>query len=460
MKNLTSRSTMAGLATALIALSASTSAQETGGLQLTLGVKSTLRADDNLNLDTNSAGTSSFMTHRLSFGLLSETRTQKLQASLSGVLRYGNIAGGSTATGFDDPSGRLSYAREAGNGRFGLDAGYQTGKLQFQRLSEDPDELDLITDTGRLDRSDIGVSFETGLSDPFSLALSGRYDRRDYSNTTDPDLYNSDTKRVSATAGLRLSPTLNGRVEASRSDYSAQNASATDRQSTSLGLGLSGYVNSSLSFDVSLGNDRIDTRETILGVRVKTVDTGNSGALSLIQTLPDGTASVSLRSDFSTLGNRYTLSVGRDLELPDGALSASIGMTKSDTGTTFAVGSLQYRRDQPSGQMTVRLDRSLQTSAEDEEQGTTRVGLGYLYQINPVSSFNLSLDYAQIKGYGTGAATDRGRGNFQAVYNRNLTPDWVLSGGYEMRYSIKEGTGSARSNAVFISLDRVFSLSP
>lgn len=462
LSKLSGRPTLTGLALVLIAVPISSFAQdsEPGGLRVTFDIASDFRTDDNLNLDPNSAGRSTFMTHVLSFGILSETRTEKFQAGLSGTLRYGEIAGGNSTTGFGEPHALLAYSRETGNSRLALDLDYVKQELNFQTLGEEPDKADLIPDTGTLARTSAGFSFETGLNAPFSFALNGRYDRRAYSGTSDPDLYNSDTISLSAIAGLRFSSDLDGRIEISRQKYSAQNATQTDRETFRFGFGLTGNITRTLTFDALVSWNRIDSWETLQGARSKTAHTGTSAALTFTQEMSNGTFTAAFNSDFSTLGNRHTLSVGRNLELPSGALSVTIGASKSDIGNSFLVGSLHYSQELASGNFIARFERSVTTSTENEELSTIRLGLGYQHQLNTVSTLDLSLDYYQFKGFGSGATTDRQSSSFKVAYNRALTPDWILSAGYERRYLARAGYEAAHSNVIFASLNRSFSFSP
>ena len=86
--------------------------------------------------------------------------------------------------------------------------------------------------------------------------------------------------------------------------------------------------------------------------------------------------------------------------------------------------------------------------------------LSYQHFINEVSSLAVSFSYADSNGVGVAPATDRERAYFRIAYNRELTADWLLSGGYEMQQSATGGAAAARSNAIFLTLDRSFRFFP
>ena len=433
-------------------------AVEPGGLQVSVDFSSAFRYDDNLNLTTPSLGSSAYMTHRLAIGLTSETRTQSFSAGLGGALRYGNITGAGTPTGLGDPNAFVNYQRIGANSALSLNSFYREEPVR----SLNPDDFidnnqDLITDSGSRIAYGAGAELALGADAPFGAVIGGRIERRDYSGVTDPDLYANDTASVYAKARLEFSPTLEGRLEARHTEYQAQDLFATHRQTLQVGFGLSGYVNPTTTFDAALYQNRITTT---LILPPTTRISGVSGTFSLSQKRTNGDATATLSRSFDTSGTRHSLSLGRNMELPRGAFSASLGATQIVGGQTYLIGGLKLSHEMARGVLSSSISRSVQTSTTSSAIEVTQARLSYQHFINEVSSLAVSFSYADSNGVGVAPATDRERAYFRIAYNRELTADWLLSGGYEMQQSATGGAAAARSNAIFLTLDRSFRFFP
>lgn len=448
-----------GIFSGLLLVSSGATSQETDGVVLTFKVGSQLRVDDNFGLDRPTAGTSAFLTHNLGFDLTSETQTQTLSFGASGNFRQGNIPGNTVSTGADNERIYLNYNREAANSRLALGASHNSSDVSSAFLLADPDlplSVDLIVDRGTLATSSSNLSLDLGTNAPFGVSFDSAYIKREYQNTTDVSLFDSETKSASVTGNLRFSTSLTGTIETSLHRYTAQDAENTDRETTRLGIGLRGEISPILSFTTSLSHNRINTGETIGGVRGNTQKNGWSGAFGLTRVMQNGTTTAKLDNSFTVNGNRVSLVFGRTLDLPRGGLSATLGTSKSDGGSANIIGSLDYSLETATGVFTANLSRSFQTDADEEESELTRAAVGYNYQINSVAGLHLSLDYAEVQGINAATVSDATRGNFRVSYNREMPAEWVLTGGYEARYSDSSTNGSARSNAVFLSLDKSF----
>ena len=189
---------------------------EAGGPVLTFGISSTLSATDNYDLRPDDEENATLFDTRLSLGYRNRRAIDTLSFDLSGVLRAIEPPRG--AKTFDDRSARLGYQRRGLNSALSFGADYELSSVDardpFDRnrflldedlpededpvFEEDPlDETDLSQDRG--DREEIGARFrvETGLNDPLGFVLSGRYRERSFTDTTDPDLFDSETFTLS-----------------------------------------------------------------------------------------------------------------------------------------------------------------------------------------------------------------------------------------------------------------------
>ena len=437
--------------------------EDRGGPRLTATFGTTARVDDNFNLGVNSAGTSSFMTHTVGIDYVTQTRTQRLAFGISGVLRYGDIKGGTSLTGFDGPQVTLDYDREGANARFGLDASYSESRVSFLRISDDiGDELDptdLINDRGTRALSRFGTKLELGTEGPFGATFGITHARRDYTNVTDPELF--DTRDTAGTITLRLafSPVLTGRIEARENRYRAQDAAATRRDTRRISFGLEGKLSEVLRFDLSLGHDRIETVQN----GATTTNDGFSGSFRLTRDLPDGAVSMRLENRFSTNGNRSSLTFGRVLNTRRAQLSINLGAARQEgVSRTYLIGDISYALQvAQDDSLRLEMSRNVTISSVENVVELTRASVSYRRQVTELSALGLSLNYYDANRLaGTAATTDRTRATLQLTYDRQLSRDWMLTGGIEHRYLKTQGVGTARSNAVFLSLNKSFDILP
>src|SRR6056297_3997679 len=235
------------------------SSPEAGGPVLTFGISSTLSATDNYNLDPNNSENAELFDSRLSFGYENRRVNDVLSFDLSGILRAVEPPGGSRT--FDDQRARLGYDRQGINSKLSFSADYSLSSVDAldpfdddRFFDDDPlEESDLTQDRG--DREQIGArfSFNTGLTDPLGFTLDGRYRERIYSDTSDPDLFDTQLFNLSATARATLSPVSEARVVLRYEDYAAEDAPQTDRETSSLNFGLTQALSRIDTLDVSLG---------------------------------------------------------------------------------------------------------------------------------------------------------------------------------------------------------------
>ena len=439
-------------------------AQEAGGLKLSFGIDQRFEAGRNLGLRIPDEGTSALATTRFSARLESETRTQRFVLDTGGLLRLGQSP--NARTGFDDPRFNFSYRRDGANSGFTISADYRRSQIDFLRALQDfvneegelelPPDFDGLTGTGT--RVNFGGSAQLVLGREGPLGLTLRASRRDltYQGATSPSLF--DTRRESYGASLRmqLAPTVTGTLNVDDDRYRAQNLANTDRRTMRLSYGVRYEVSPALRLDASLGATRVETTE--FGVTTRAG--GGTGQLGLELDVPDGRWTARLGSLRSVGGGSARLEavVGRNRELPRGALDARLGLTRTGNGPVAVIGGLNWRHDLPTGRLSARIDRAVSTNILDEERIATVVALNYSQEINAVSGFGLGLSLSMTEGTAT---TNRvTRTDVTASYRHALTEDWGLNAGVAYRVRDEAGVGTATSPSAFISIGRRFNLRP
>src|SRR6056297_3157284 len=299
---------------------------EDGGPILTFGISSTLSATDNYGLNPNNSESAELFDNRLSFGYENRRQNDALSFDLSGVLRANEPPRGSRT--FDDQRARIGYDRQGVNSTLSFGVDYLLSSVDSvdpfdddRFFDDDPlEESDLTQDRG--DREQIGTrfSFESGLNNPVGFILEGRYRERNFIDTTDPDLFDTELFNLSGTTRFTLSPVTEARLVLRYEGYSADDGPQTDRQTSSLNVGLTQALSQVDTLDVSVGFQEIKTEETLGGVRSVDRESGVIGNIGLIRDLARGTIGTTFDVSESENGRTATWLVSRDMPLPRGAI--------------------------------------------------------------------------------------------------------------------------------------------
>src|SRR6056297_52608 len=121
-----------GLCGALVgSVMAYAAAGDDSEIEMLLDLDTRFVSNDNLRLDPNSAGTSTFWQNRFGFGLLTENALSRLELGADGVFRVGDSPGPSDINGLDEPELSLLYSRAVADGNVEFDARYSRRDLQF-----------------------------------------------------------------------------------------------------------------------------------------------------------------------------------------------------------------------------------------------------------------------------------------------------------------------------------------
>jgi len=436
----------------------------TGGPLLTFGIGITASATDNYNLDPNTEEDTVLLDTRLSVGYRRDRRLDSFRLNAAGLLRANTPPGVDNT--FDDRSLSLGYDRRGADAALSFGANYTFTSVDdrdpFDRdFEDDPlEESDLIVDRGNEQILGARFRIETGLAAPVGAAFTGRYEDRSYTDTTDPDLFNSERLSLSATTRATLDPVTEARLVLGLNYYSADDTQNTDRRTSRASVGVTRALSRTDTLDLSLGVSGIKTDETNNGIRSSETETGGIGNLVLSRELPRGRIGTSLAVDQSENGQTTTWLVSRNLPLPRGSLDLSAGVTLDVADELQPVGSLAFSRAFARGTLTAALSQDVRTSEPGNELRTTRASLGYTHQINTLSSFSLSASYAELDRAGGPQFNDTSRANLSATYNYQITRDWQLSTGYGYRVSEEETVGTATANRIFLTLQRSFTLRP
>ena len=430
-----------------------------GGQTLTFGLQQRLSANDNLRLDPTSAGTTVFSDTTLSFGYVSETRFQRFDLFLDGVIRLINDPATGSESNFRDPGAELRYTRTTSGSQLTLFATYDRTDLAFSDplFQDEVDSQDVFNGGGEREDIRAGLNLETGMQAPLGFVLGLDARERSYSDTADPLLFDNDSQSANIGVRLQFSPVIRGRVDLSEDRFSAEDTLQTRNETQSITAGMTYQLSSAAQLDLDLGRSEVvQTFDVLPGA--ETVTRGSVGTLAYVQTLPDGQLSASVDTAVTQRGRQTTVEFGRVFEFPSSRLEVSIGASRGDTFDARPVGRLAFSAELPRGSFNAGLTRSVAISdILSQATETTRADLGYEIDVNPLSSLAFSLYYTDISSIGAAlAGTDRERGSFNATYSREVARDWELQVGYEHRYFSPQNGSTSRSNQIFFALQREF----
>ena len=389
-------------------------AQEPGGLRLTFGIDQGLHWRDNPDLDIPSSGTEATSRTQLRFGLVAETRIQRLAFDLGGTV----VAGNGSEKGLTTPSATLAYRLESAATALELEAFLREADVDTLDFIFGGDDLDApvvtaVTGSGTRRQTGATASVEFGRDAPFGGRFSLGRTETDYVDTTDPSLI--DNHRTTARLALRF-------------DLTEVTSATTTLSATRL---------------EEAGAPREDTETLTIG---------------LVHSRPDGAYSVSMTIGRTEDGTRESLSFGRSLDLPAGQLSASLGLSRPVTGKTQGIGTLDWQQDLAHATFRLGLARSVTGNDRDEETRVSRLTLSYAQELTPTLGLNLSAGLQDSSETQTGLSSRTT--NLSASLRQELAQDWGLNLGVTHRIKDDSAAGRARSNGVFLSLSRDFVFYP
>jgi hypothetical protein len=389
-----------------------------GGIQLSFGLSLRLEAQDNRALNAQSAGSSFESRANLSFGLLTETRLERLAFSANGALRTLDTPTNDAVNGFIEPALSLSYGRTGANATLSFEASLREKDLSDNALFiDDTGAPVVISGTATQRNTQLEGGIDWGTSAPFGYGVFARLEDTTYRGGTALGL---DGAQLNDSRRMTLGVT------------------------TRMNLGRTTGLNTHLIFSTFEQDGTPDSRETVSLRNLLTLERP-LGAVTLALNLVD-----------TEDGTRAETSIGRSLEMPLGVLSGAIGATRATTGNVLMTGELDYQHILKSGRLNFGLVRDVSSSdGQDTEQLNTRLRFGYFQELTALSTLRFDTDLAETKQTGTDLTS--ATASVGATYSHALTRDWNLDLGYRHRYRDSDVTmDDARSNTVFMDLRRVF----
>lgn len=432
-------------------------AQDGTGIRGDLSFSTGLEVSDNPDLATTPDGTTLTSVTNLGFSVTSETRVDRFRFSLGAGIE-GDDGGASTEADALDirrSNIALSYSRDGASSRLGLSARYDEADIDddvfgfFVDGVFDPDALIVEGGTRQLTR--LSADFSTGIDAPFGVDLSFGLTSNAYVDASDPDLNDSDSRRIRATARFSLNPATTARLTTSYVKTDIDDLVDTSRTSQSIGTGVTTQTRTGLELSADIS---IDSAETLNGGTVTDESDGLGLSFGVLQPRPDGVIAASLSSRIDNSGRRTSASVTRSFELPTGGLTLSLGVVEQEDQDLEFTTELGYTREAAGGTLTANLVQSPSTSDGNAFLNTS-VGLGFEAPINSISSWSADFSYGSAAQFGEEDGDERTAAGVR--YTRDLNKDWALSAGLRHVRITEDGADSRTSNTLFLNVGRDFS---
>lgn len=382
------------------------------------------------------------------------SRAEQLQFSASLPLRMGDPDEDDFLSR-GDANARFFYRRGGKNSSIETELTYRQNDLDEEILFN-PDTNSLVTvDGGSVSSRSARLGYVFGTQAKIGGEIGLLYARRDYSDTVDTSLHDSETKEGDIRLYLEPTATIRARILASERRID-QDDTGTDSRTRRQGIGASMQVDKLTNLDVELARTDIH-REKADGT-IEEV-TGPSWSASLTRARPLGDLSLSFSSNPGTDGRRENLTFGRALELRDYKLSFSIGAThfRGNYDPIFQIG--YNRRFSAVSSFQTSLRRAGITQDDGDEAISTSVQAGYTRQLGELSSLGANLNYRETEVQ-TGDDQDGKSFSFSVSYSRQLASELSLVAGASVIRSKQQNGERDEDERVWLGISRSFDWLP
>ena len=413
-------------------------------------------ATDNQAREADSAGVTYSSTTRLGFTAVTRNPLNQLDFSTSTALRFSDRPEQETISDIDSPRLNLRYQRSGATSTFTASANFREDDIDFLRPLDDfidedgeldiPDDIDSLNASGTRRTYNSNFSLSLLRDAPVSLTFNLGFNGRDYSDVTDPDLFDTQTVRYGVTAGFRLGPEFNGRLSVSESQFEAENEEQTERDRRRITFGVDKALSKVLTGRASIGRTEIDTTTT--DGTTRTTGTNASAGLSLAR--PNGSIGFDVSTTANTNGDRQRMSLQRSLDLPNATLTGRLGLTRLEEGNSDTTAGIRYSQTLPNGSMSFSFNRAVRFVEEDgNDQEFLSASASHTYDINELSSVSFRGAVSQNE--------NSDRTTLSVNYRYALTADWDLTSGYSFS-TLEDGGSQADTHRVFVGFSRRFDL--
>lgn len=385
----------------------------------------------------------------LDLSLRTGTRVQTMQFTLSAPFRLADPDEESTLA-LGDPLAQFLFRRGSRNAAIEAQLGYRETDLDREILFDDIENEFVIVDGGRVAQSNAQLTYVFGTQSRLGGEFGLSWVKRDYTDTTDPDLDDSETRRGNVVLYLEPVSLIRARIlaETSRTDSDDGTSSRSDRQ----GVGAAIQVDKVTNLDVELAQTDI-RRDRDNGTTQQT--RGPSLRLGLTRSRPLGDWTLTFGSNPGTAGRRENINIGRTLDLRYYDLSGQIGVTRFQ-GNYDPIFQIAYRQQiSATSEWQASLRRAAATDDDGDEALNTDISASFSRRISDVSTIGASLRYRESKVQ-AGDRGDAQTASFGLDYSRALPNDFFLVAGASVIRSKDSQDTRKDEERVYLGVNRSF----
>lgn len=388
----------------------------------------------------------------------SATRAQLVDFALSLPVEFGNDDS-DDAVSLGDWYSRLVYSRQSRNSALELEARYYETDLDREILFDDITETLVTVDRGSVADQRLGLGYVFGTQSKVGGELGLGYRKRDYTDTTDPDLYDAET--VSGDLSLFLEPTsqIRARLVASESRTDSY-GEGTDTRDSRYGIGASLQLDKLTNLDLEVAQRDIH-RDNLRTGEIEDAD-GPSVRFTGTRARPNGDWSLTYETDPGTEGRRDNLMFGRSIETSTYQLNASLGATRF-SGDLNPIYHIAYERGlNDISEFRASLRQAGYTDDDGDESLNTDLSLGYRRQLTGLSSLGANIRY-RASDVQTGDRSDAETVALNVNYSHALANDFSFVAGFDIIRSNEDDDRNQEDGdeeRIYLGVNRSFDFLP
>lgn len=353
------------------------------------------------------------------------------------------------------PNARLHYRRFVRDSSVSTTLSYSESDLDRESYYDDITGDLISLQGGKVVNSSAGLNYTFGSQSKLGAEFGLGYSRRDYVDTVDPGLYDSETQNASLRFYFEPIPTLRARVFASYNQVDSDGG--TDSRMTRFGTGASMQLDKLTNLDAELRHDSI--RRDYTDARGREDTSGPALSLGLTRARPTGDLSLNLSSAPQTGGRTNRLSLGRSFEMPAYNLSAEAGLVhfEGEIDATYQLAFNQDFRDRSA--FSTSLSRETFFNNDGEKRNTISLSANYSRSLTDLSRISGAVRYRETDRSG-GSGGNEDSLSFNIDYSHSLGSDISMVAGYRRTITNDSDDDDEDDDRLYLGLTRNFTWLP
>lgn len=347
----------------------------------------------------------------------------------------------------ENPFTDFNYIRENRTTRLDLFGSFRRSQLGTSNFFADTLDQDIATGEGQRELYTGRVRLEFGRDTPVQGSVGYRYFKSNFVDTDDQT--DSETQNLDGRLDFRITPVASVFVFGEWQERDRDREFNPERTSTTVGVGTEYALSPVTDMTLGLTYDKDeDDEETNEGV---------GGRLRLVRELSNGDVSLNAEGRETINGFRREILIGRFFNMPRGDFRLAAGVVDQDDSDIEPLVNLLWNHQfSETSRFNVNLNQRPGFDDDNNSIIRTRLGVGYEYDVNAVSS--LAADFLLVDENRTGDnnAADSTTAIARLSYTRDIGADWGLVSGISYETDQEDFRDDRNTGTIFIGLERTF----